>query len=65
MNELWRQSASDLAKRIASKQISSAEVVEAHLARIGAVNPRVNAVVRLLASEARGEGGGCPCGSLG
>jgi len=53
MNELWRQSATDLAKRIASRRISSAEVVEAHLARIGAVNPRVNAVVRLLASEAR------------
>ena len=59
MNELWRQSASDLAKRIASRQISSAEVVEAHLARIGAVNPRVNAIGQ------RGEGGGCPCGSLG
>ena len=54
MNELWRQSATDLAKRIATRQVSSAEVVEAHLARIEAVNPRVNAVVRLLASEARG-----------
>jgi amidase len=53
MNELWRQSASDLAKRIATRQVSSAEVVEAHLVRIQAVNPRVNAVVRLLASEAR------------
>ena len=53
MNELWRQLASDLAKRIATGQVSSAEVVEAHLVRIQAVNPRVNAVVRLLASEAR------------
>jgi amidase len=53
MNELWRLSASDLARRIAAKQVSSAEVVEAHLARIEAVNPRVNAVVRLLAQEAR------------
>ena len=44
MQDLWRQSASDLAKRIASRQVSSAEVVEAHLARIEAVNPRVNAV---------------------
>ncbi len=53
MNELWRQSASDLAQRIATRQVSSVEVVEAHLARIEAVNPRVNAVVRLLAGEAR------------
>ena len=33
--------------------MSSAEVVEAHLARIEAVNPKVNAVVRVLADEAR------------
>ena len=53
MNDLWRQSAGDLAKAIAARQTSSAEVVEAHLARIEAVNPRVNAVVRVLAQEAR------------
>ncbi len=32
MQDLWRQSASDLAKRIANRKVSSAEVVEAHLA---------------------------------
>ena len=53
MQDLWRQSASDLAKQIASRRISSAEVVEAHLARIAAVNPRVNAVVKVLANDAR------------
>src|SRR5471030_3239609 len=53
MQELWRLSARELARRIAAKDVSSAEVVEAHLARIEAVNPRVNAVVRLLADEAR------------
>ncbi|MGA8791525.1 amidase family protein, partial [Candidatus Binatus sp.] len=53
MQDLWRQSASDLAKRIASRQVSSAEVVEAHLARIEAVNPRVNALVKVLANDAR------------
>ena len=53
MNELWRKSASELARLISSKKVSSAEVVEAHLARIEAVNPKVNAVVRVLASEAR------------
>jgi amidase len=53
VNELWRKSASELAALIAGRKVSSAEVVEAHLARIEAVNPRVNAVVRVLAGEAR------------
>ena len=53
MPNLWRLSASDLAKQIATKQVSSAEVIEAHLARIESVNPKVNAVVRLLADDAR------------
>ncbi len=53
MQDLWRRSASDLAKAIASKEVSALEVVEAHLARIEAVNPSVNAVVRVLADEAR------------
>ena len=53
MNELWRQSAGELAGLIASGKVSSIEVIEAHLARIEAVNPQVNAVVRVLAHEAR------------
>jgi len=53
MTDLWRHSAIDLAKLIATRQASSAEVVEAHLARIAAVNPKLNAVVRILADEAR------------
>ncbi len=53
MSELWRRSAIDLAQLIATRQVSSAEVVEAHLARIEAVNPKLNAVVRVLADEAR------------
>ena len=53
MQELWRRSAGELAKAIASKHVSSAEVVEAHLARIEAVNPALNAMVRVLAAEAR------------
>jgi len=53
MNELWRKSAGELAGLIGGKEISSTEVVEAHLARIEAVNPGLNAVVRVLASEAR------------
>ena len=53
MTELWKRSAKELAALIASKQVSSAEVVDAHLARIEAVNPKVNAVVRVLADAAR------------
>ena len=52
--ELWTLSAGELAQGIARKDFSSAEVVEAHLRRIEAVNPRVNAIVKVLAEEARG-----------
>jgi amidase len=38
---------------IAAKRASSLEVVEAHLRRIAAVNPALNAVTRVLADEAR------------
>ena len=48
-SELWQQSAGTLAAMIAGKQVSSREVVEAHLARIEAVNPALNAVVTVLA----------------
>ena len=53
MHELWRKSATELAALIANKAVSSAEVVEAHLARIEAVNPTVNAIVRVLGDDAR------------
>lgn len=53
MSDIWRLSATELAQHIARRQLSSAEVVNAHLARIDAVNPALNAVVRVLAEEAR------------
>jgi amidase len=53
MTELWRRSATELAGLIARREASSAEVVEAHLARIDDVNPKLNAVVRVLADSAR------------
>ena len=43
----WQQSAGTLARRIASGDVSSREVVEAHLARIEVVNPSVNAIVKV------------------
>ncbi|HEX6302378.1 MAG TPA: amidase [Acidimicrobiia bacterium] len=50
--ELWRMSALELAEAIRSKQASSQEVIEAHLRRIEAVNPVVNAVTVVLGEEA-------------
>jgi amidase len=38
---------------IARRDVSCVEVIDAHLARIEAVNPRVNAIVRVLAEPAR------------
>jgi len=53
--ELWQESASALANLIRSGATSSREVVEAHLARIEAVNGAVNAVVEVRPGEARAE----------
>ncbi len=51
--ELWARSVVELAGMIRAKEVSSREVVEAHLERIDAVNPKVNAIVETLASQAR------------
>ena len=51
--QLWQRTAGELARMVATRLVTSAEVVEAHLARIAAVNPQVNAIVRVLADEAR------------
>src|SRR5215510_770635 len=53
MSEIWQLPATELAQRIARRELSSVEVVDAHLARIDAVNPALNALVRVLADEAR------------
>jgi Asp-tRNA(Asn)/Glu-tRNA(Gln) amidotransferase A subunit family amidase len=50
--ELWRMSASQLAEAIRSRQISSRDVMEAHLQCIEAVNGPINAVVVVMAEEA-------------
>jgi amidase len=50
--KLWRLGTLDLAGRIAAKEVSSREVIDAHLARIEAVNPTVNAVTVTLVDEA-------------
>jgi amidase len=50
--DLWRMSALELAEAIRSRQMSSQEVIEAHLRRIEAVNPSVNAVTIVLGEQA-------------
>jgi amidase len=50
--DLWRMGAVELAEAIRSGQVSSREVIEAHLRRIEAVNPLVNAVTVVLAESA-------------
>ncbi len=50
--ELWRWDAVDLAQAIRLRTISSREAVEACLARLHDVNPKLNAVVEILAEEA-------------
>ncbi|MBZ0329644.1 hypothetical protein KZO25_04840 [Halomonas sp. ANAO-440] len=51
--DLWRQSATTLAALIRSGEVSSREVIDAHLARIEAVNPELNAVTVMLRTSAR------------
>ena len=51
-NPVYYEDATALAALIRTKQLSSREVVQAHLDRIGAANPQINAVVTLLAEDA-------------
>ena len=52
MNELNLKSATELADLIYKKEVSSKEVVEAHLNRIQEVNPEINAVTIVLEESA-------------
>jgi aspartyl-tRNA(Asn)/glutamyl-tRNA(Gln) amidotransferase subunit A len=64
--------ATALAALIRTKQLSSREVVQAHLDRVAAVNPKINAVVTLMAEQAltsadaadRAVASGAPLGAL-
>jgi amidase len=51
-DELCDRTALDLASLIRRKQVSSREVLTAHLARIERVNPKINAIVTLVAERA-------------
>jgi len=52
VSELWRKSALELAAMIRGREVSSREVVQAHLDRVEAVNPHINAIVRRLPEQA-------------
>lgn len=74
MTEIWEMSASEIARRVRSKEISALEVTQSHLARLSDVNPKINAVVQEFPEEAltaarqvdaalaRGEDPGALCG---
>jgi aspartyl-tRNA(Asn)/glutamyl-tRNA(Gln) amidotransferase subunit A len=51
-NAIYYKDATELAALIRTKQLSSREVVQAHLDRISAINPKINAIVTLLADDA-------------
>lgn len=52
-DELCWLSATELAARIRRRDVSCREVMDAHLDRIARVNPRLNAIVTLLAEQGR------------
>jgi Asp-tRNA(Asn)/Glu-tRNA(Gln) amidotransferase A subunit family amidase len=60
ITDLWCMSATDLAEAIRSRQISSQEVIEAHLRRIEAVNSSVNALGLPAVALPVGIGDGLP-----
>ena len=53
MSELWQLGALELAEKIRRGDASSREVLEAHLARVDAINPHLNAIVLRLDDQAR------------
>ena len=50
--ELWQYDATDLARMIQLGQVSAREATESCLARVDAVNPKLNAIVRRMDDEA-------------
>src|SRR5438876_3279068 len=55
MTELWQMSGLALGRAIASREVSAVEALDAIVARVEAVNPKVNAIVTLVAERAREE----------
>jgi amidase len=51
-DELYYRSATELAAAVRRKQISARDVLRAHLSQIERTNPKVNAIVTLVAEQA-------------
>src|SRR5215470_9477045 len=49
---VYYQEASTLAEMIRNREITSVEVVQAHLDRVAAINPTINGVVTLMGEQA-------------
>jgi amidase len=64
MNEVLSLSATQQARLIRERQISPAELIQAHLDRIAKVNPTINAAVEVLADRALAEAERAPDGPL-
>src|SRR5258707_10583000 len=55
VESLSRKTACELVSLIATKAVSPVEVLDAHLATIARVNPKLNAIVTLVADAARAQ----------
>jgi AtzE family amidohydrolase len=58
----WAQSASELAALVRGRKASAAEILEAHIIRIEAVNPRLNCFTDKTFDRARAEAAGIDAG---
>ena len=52
MTPLWRLTAREIAARVGAREVSAEEVVRAHLERVAAAEPRVDAFLHLLGDRA-------------
>jgi len=52
MSELWQNDAATLVAMMKSGEVSAREVTQSHLDRVEAVNPKINALVRISHEEA-------------
>jgi len=55
MSELWQLTGSEIAEAVRTKRVSATEVTMAHLERMRAVNPVINAIVQEFPDEAQEE----------
>ena len=65
MSETWQMSATEVVAAVAARQVSAREVAEQHIARIDAVNGKLNAIVLRTDDDARSGADGVDAGSRG